>query len=219
MLNNPAPISYNWDHENLLNNDSIYNPSATLTSQTSFFVEVQSRLLVGSDNTTAYVSAIPSAPVITLSAGVLTSDKPSGNQWYNSQGPITGATGQTYQPTVSGYYYATYTSSAGCVSSPSNQIWVEVTDINEPDVPGNFTVYPNPCTDITKMKFNLRSVSSVNVSVFDVLGNNVIQLVNNKSANAGDHVIIYNTKHLKPGTYFIRYSIDEYSGSRILVVQ
>ena len=88
--------------------------------------------------------AIATMPVILETAGTLYSNSPSGNQWHDANGPITGATGATYSPTTGGLYHVVVTDALGCASAPSNAINVLITAL-----PGNvrsdiLNLFPNP---------------------------------------------------------------------------
>lgn len=56
-------------------------------------------------------------PIITNVSNILYSNIVNGNQWYNSNGLINGATGQNYQPTIAGTYYVV---ANGCNSNLFN---------------------------------------------------------------------------------------------------
>jgi hypothetical protein len=63
----------------------------------------------------------PATPVITANDKVLHSNVASGNQWYNENGLINGATNQDYTVTSDGKYFVIVTAS-GCSSDSSNII-------------------------------------------------------------------------------------------------
>ena len=84
--------------------------------------------------TTVTVTPIPSTPAITsggvttFCAGgnvVLTSNSANGNQWYNGNTAITGATNSTYTATTAGAYSGKVTLNS-CTSASSNSIQVVV---------------------------------------------------------------------------------------------
>jgi hypothetical protein len=84
--------------------------------------------------------------LITESLNVLTSSSPAGNQWYNSNGIIAGATNQTYTATASGDYYVIVTI-AGCSSDTSNVLNVIITGIEDASPELKILMYPNPASD------------------------------------------------------------------------
>ena len=62
----------------------------------------------------------PVTPVITIADTSLVSSNLTGNQWYDINGMITGATNRTYTPTKPGPYYV-ITTANGCSSDTSNK--------------------------------------------------------------------------------------------------
>jgi hypothetical protein len=88
------------------------------------------------------VNPIPPTPIITQNGNVLSSDATAGNQWYNQDGIISGATHQNYSPISNGDYYVIVTL-LECNSEPSNEINVTISNIqtNETKV---MNLYPNP---------------------------------------------------------------------------
>ncbi|HBG71995.1 MAG: hypothetical protein A2W93_05425 [Bacteroidetes bacterium GWF2_43_63] len=89
------------------------------------------------------VNAKPATPAITLNGGVLLSDVPSGNQWYDQNGAITGATDQDYCFTANGDYYVIVTL-LNCSSNPSNIITISNAGIELAFDNGVVKIYPNP---------------------------------------------------------------------------
>lgn len=67
------------------------------------------------------VQSKPPTPTITLNGNILQSDAPAGNQWYDANGVIAGATGQFYTITATGSYFSIVTL-LGCSSNNSNKI-------------------------------------------------------------------------------------------------
>jgi len=92
------------------------------------------------------VNPIPITPIITQNGKVLHSDATAGNQWYNQNNPIIGATSQDYTVTAIGEYTVLVTIN-GCASSPSNLIKDVVTSITSEEYNEKFKIYPNPVSD------------------------------------------------------------------------
>lgn len=112
---------------------------------------------------TPVISQISNTPVILQSSATL------GNQWFNLNGPIPGATSQNYEVTANGTYYVIVTID-GCSSSPSNTITINSVSISE-YANHNITVYPNPTND----HLNIISDQHIQkIQLVDILGNIVI---------------------------------------------
>jgi len=92
------------------------------------------------------VNPIPVAPIITQNGKVLSSNATSGNQWYNQNYPINGATAQDYTITTIGEYTVQVTLK-GCVSAQSNMIKDVVTSISNLEYNEKIKIYPNPVSD------------------------------------------------------------------------
>lgn len=71
------------------------------------------------------VDPLPAKPSVTVSGNRLTSSALSGNRWFDENGPIEGATGQSFTPSVSGNYFVVV-SNGGCESEPSDTYYVNL---------------------------------------------------------------------------------------------
>lgn len=86
---------------------------------------------------------VPETPVITLQDyNILSSSAATGNQWYDSNGTISGATFQTFTAPSTGYYFVIVTQNA-CSSDTSNIIYADLTDIDKTEST-ELLIYPNP---------------------------------------------------------------------------
>lgn len=69
---------------------------------------------------------------------------------------------------------------------------------------GSFLVsqnYPNPFNPSTTIRFRLAATEQVDIRVYDVLGNEVANLLHNQ-LNAGEHEVAFDAAQLPSGTYF-----------------
>ncbi len=87
----------------------------------------------------------PPTPVITETDSVLHSDAATGNQWYDQDGIIPGATSQDFTATIDGEYYVIVTLN-GCKSDTSNIITINTT-ATIPIENNSIKVYPNPVSN------------------------------------------------------------------------
>ncbi len=72
-----------------------------------------------------------------------------------------------------------------------------------------FQNHPNPFNPSTKISFALDRESEVNISIYNMLGQKVAELVNSKM-NAGTHKVEFNASHLSSGFYIYRLVTDSY---------
>lgn len=96
-----------------------------------------------------------------------------------------------------------------------------LTDVNPEDisVPGHFSLeqnYPNPFNPETKITFTLPSADKVSLSVYDILGNKVSELLANESFSAGSYSIVFSpaAHNLASGVYIYRITTAQGSLSK-----
>ena len=127
------------------------------------------------------VSPVPATPVVDLQWPDLHSSISEGNQWYCQDTLITGATGQTYSASKSGWYWTVITTS-GCSSDSSNHVYVDATDPGTV-VPG-ILVYPVPNDGHFTISIIVLSPETFDIFIYNQLGQNVYEirdlLVSNK---------------------------------------
>ncbi|MBK6773217.1 MAG: T9SS type A sorting domain-containing protein [Ignavibacteria bacterium] len=62
--------------------------------------------------------------------------------------------------------------------------------------------YPNPFNPNTKFKFSLPVDSRVNITIYDLLGREVVKLINNDFRKAGVYTVEFTAKNLSSGCTF-----------------
>lgn len=67
--------------------------------------------------------------------------------------------------------------------------------------------YPNPFNPTTVINYELRAVSFASLKIYDVLGNEVATLVNEKKS-AGTYEVEFDGSHISSGIYFYRLEVD-----------
>ncbi len=99
------------------------------------------------------------------------------------------------------------------------------TGINESSITVNdfklFQNYPNPFNPSTKIKYSVPSSADVKLSVYNLLGNEIITLVDKKQ-NAGNYEIEFNPSSiqngLSSGVYFYRLKVDELISTKKMIL-
>ena len=77
-------------------------------------------------------------------------------------------------------------------------------EIEELPLPINFSIsqnYPNPFNPSTKINYSLPYASNVNIKIYNILGEKLIDLVNGEFA-AGFHEVVFNANRYASGVYF-----------------
>jgi len=190
---------YIWEPSSGLSDPTISNPVATPLETTTYMVTVSDANSSVSDDVTITVNPSPETPIVNQEGEYLTSTSETGNQWYDSNGAITGATGQEYYPVSTEYYYVIVTNSSGCVSDQSNVIYFIYTGISSISA-ANIEVYPNPSNGMFIIDLgNLHG--NYNIRVTDVL--NQIVYENKHEINNGDKLQI-DLGNQEKGVYFIK---------------
>jgi hypothetical protein len=115
------------------------------------------------------VNATPATPLISAQGDTLSSDAPTGNQWYFNGTAITGATGQTWVAEYSGSYWDVVTLN-GCSSDPSNHIYIVKVGIEPPPAVTNIVLYPNPNEGVFTLMFNSAKQETYEIRIFNYLG-------------------------------------------------
>ncbi len=77
--------------------------------------------------------------------------------------------------------------------------------------------YPNPFNPSTQISFSLPNAENVNLSVYNVLGQKVITLVDGQM-EAGVHVVQFDGSNLASGMYFYRIDTEGFSETKKMIM-
>ena len=102
------------------------------------------------------------------------------------------------------------------LSLPSN-----IDGANQLNIPQKYRLaqnFPNPFNPTTTIKFELPSDSHINLSIYDIQGNLIKTLVNEKK-DAGYHSVIWNgkdqqNKDVSSGVYFYRIESKDFTDTK-----
>jgi hypothetical protein len=155
------------------------------------------------------VNPIPVTPVVTANGEMLTSDAPSGNQWYFEGTMIPGATDQTYQATQSGWYWTVVTM-YGCSSDTSNHVYVLITGVEHLEGAG-VSVYPVPNDGKFTVSIGSASLEPFSISIYSNLGAQVFEMKNIHVNGHFDQVV-----DLRPAANGIYTLVIRNNGSHIV---
>ncbi|MCX6230122.1 MAG: DUF2271 domain-containing protein [Bacteroidetes bacterium] len=98
---------------------------------------------------------------------------------------------------------ADYTSGTGSLTAITLD-WVPAVGVADVQKPADFTIYPNPVTNQSKINYTLTSIADVTISLFDVTGK-LINVLFDENQAAGTYSLPISTEgRLTPGVYFVR---------------
>ena len=67
--------------------------------------------------------------------------------------------------------------------------------------------YPNPFNPLTTISYSLPRVSTVTLTVYDLMGREITTLAHNERREAGNHEVSFDAANLPSGVYFYRLSV------------
>lgn len=101
---------------------------------------------------------------------------------------------------------------------PISDILLEVKD--SPTIPENHKLYqnyPNPFNPTTKINYYLNSSEKVTIKVFNILGQEIITLVD-EVKDAGLHQVLFSANNISPGVYFYQMKAGNFKQTKKLMV-
>jgi len=77
--------------------------------------------------------------------------------------------------------------------------------------------YPNPFNPTTQINYSIKDAGLVQIKVYDVLGSEVVTLVN-ESKEAGSYTIDFNATELPSGVYFYQLTAPGFTQARKMIL-
>ncbi|MCD4695292.1 MAG: T9SS type A sorting domain-containing protein, partial [Bacteroidales bacterium] len=208
-------FEYQWTPTTGLSDPEIQNPVATPTETTTYTVTADDGNSSISDDVTITVNPTPDTPVITEDDDHLISSVSEGNQWYDSDGPITGATDQTYYPVATDDYYVIVTNSFDCESGPSNVIHFVFVGINEFSGSADVRIFPNPTTGECTVEFN-GNYGMSEIKVVNIMNEVVFESLTEIKSGS---LLNIDLNNISKGVYFLKIKTAEKEIIRKIIVQ
>jgi hypothetical protein len=78
--------------------------------------------------------------------------------------------------------------------------------------------YPNPFNPVTKINYDIPKNSIVKLVIYDILGREVMKLVNNELKQPGRYVVVFNGTNFASGVYFYRIEAGTFIESKKMVL-
>jgi uncharacterized delta-60 repeat protein len=88
------------------------------------------------------------------------------------------------------------------------------------EIPAEFSLsqnYPNPFNPVTNIRFDIPNASNVKLTIFDITGREIEQLVNNQ-LEAGTYNIDFDASHLATGTYFYKINAGDFTEVKKMIL-
>jgi len=81
------------------------------------------------------------------------------------------------------------------------------TDIYETTNNFEFSIYPNPTSNVINIEYYLSENSNVDIEIYDITGKNVATLLN-ENQFSGTQIFTWNSENLQTGIYFVKLNTD-----------
>jgi Subtilase family/GEVED domain/Secretion system C-terminal sorting domain len=177
-----------------------------------FFYDMSVQLANCPGPKVAVLATKATAPVISISNDILTSNSPTGNQWYLGDSALAGANGQTDTAIISGTYYDIVTDDLGCAIS-SNKIVFASTGGGDISL----KIRPNPSNGIFVVNFVANTTEDVEISLINTLGQRVYNSAYPGFSGIFDQTI--DAENLSEGMYIVQVRAGGHSyNQKILIV-
>lgn len=112
------------------------------------------------------------------------------------------------------YYKISAFDMSGNESDYSNEASILFVGVEDEDaLPTKFALlqnYPNPFNPTTQISFSLANLSQINISIYNVLGQKVAEVIN-KTLDAGNHTVKFDGSNLVSGFYLYKLETPHYS--------
>ena len=95
-----------------------------------------------------------------------------------------------------------------------------VNDGNQSAIPASFRFlgnYPNPFNPSTSLSFELPVSAQVSLNIYNTLGQQVTELVNERM-NAGSHSVQFDGVYLASGIYFVAFDADDFHATHKMIL-
>ncbi|MGE5436305.1 MAG: T9SS type A sorting domain-containing protein, partial [Syntrophothermus sp.] len=136
--------------------------------------------------------------------------------------------GNTWEFSFAGYGFFPFfflKENVGWTAGLNGEIWkytdeVTTSSINENKIITSYSLsqnYPNPFNPATTIKYSIPKENFVSLKIYDALGNEVAQLVNEEKP-AGEYEVNFNASQLSSGVYFYRINSGEFTQVKKLLL-
>ncbi len=102
-----------------------------------------------------------------------------------------------------------------------NYAYHNLNGVIEIGIPSKFSLsqnYPNPFNPITKIDFELPVESKINIKIFDITGQEVLNVINNETRSVGYYSLVIDGSRLSSGVYFYNLTAGTYSETKKMIL-
>ncbi len=78
--------------------------------------------------------------------------------------------------------------------------------------------YPNPFNPNTTIEYHLAKAGNVSLKIYDILGREIIALINNEYEEIGNHKISFNGSSLASGVYYYKLNSGDFSQTKKMIL-
>jgi len=201
VLGGTGNYNFIWTPSSTLTDPAVQFPIASPAATTLYSVSVNDGENTVSSDIEVIINSIPETPVIVQEGDSLISMAAEGNQWFDNNGSISGATWQVFYPPVEDDYFVMVTNSSGCLSDTSNVIHFLFTVISEEESAPAIFIYPNPLQEKLNIIFLQKPKTGIFIRITDILGRAVAHQTIEEPDLQG--IIILSITELKKSLYLI----------------
>ena len=175
----------------------------TITASYYYLYNMLFKALGCTDQSRSAVQIIK--PTITQTGSTLNSNFNSLNQWYLNSTLISGATGKTFTPTVSGLYKVEILNASGCVNTSNdfNYVLSAIRPSEAAEI--GLKVYPIPTNDIINLTFNVLKKENISINLSNLIGQEVF--ASRRENFSGKYVEALNLRDFNDGIYILNIKI------------
>ena len=135
----------------------------------------------------------------------------NGNTWRDivDTNVVKGSTLYGGKYLAGGYVWVCSSSSAMYTTNP-------LVNVDDPIINNSFYIeqnFPNPFNPATKINYSLNNFGKINLSVYNLLGQKVAELVNAEQA-AGEYSVDFNANNLSSGIYFYTITVNNFTQTK-----
>jgi hypothetical protein len=144
-------------------------------------------------------------PTITQTGTTLNSNFNSLNQWYLDSKLISGATGKTFTPTVSGLYRVEIQNASGCVNTSNdfNYVLSAIRPSEAAEI--GLKVYPIPANDVINLTFTVLKKENISINLTNLIGQEVF--ASRRENFSGKYTDVLNLRDFNDGIYILNIKI------------